>query len=85
MAGTSKGSVFRPTVTRSRNGKKVRKKTRFYWAKYRNAQGIEQRHALKIRNGDGVADKSVAEALLREILQRIERESAGLTDPFVGA
>lgn len=65
MARTSKGSVFRPTVTRSRKGKKVRTKSRFYWAKYRDVRGIEKRHALKLPNGHGISDKSVAMERLR--------------------
>ncbi len=85
MAGTSKGCVFRPTVTRTRSGKKVRTRARFYWAKYRDAAGIEVRHALKLSNGDGVKDKGVARELLRAILLRVERESAGLIDPMIEA
>ena len=83
MAGTSKGSVFRPTVTRSRNGKRFRTKSRFYWAKYRDVRGIEKRQALKLPNGDGISDKSVALERLRQMLNRVERESVGLIDPFV--
>jgi len=78
MAATAKGSVFRPT-------KRKGLKTRFYWVKYRDAQGNEKRHALKLPNGDGVTDKSVAQALLREIVTRAEREAAGLIDKAVEA
>ncbi len=85
MSVLGKGCVFRPTVTRQRAGKKSRTRSRFYWAKHRNALDIEVRHALKLQNGDGVSDKVVAEKLLREILKRIEREMAGLTDRFVEA
>ena len=83
MAGTAKGCVYRPSVTRSRNGEKSQRRTRFYWAKYRNAKGVEVRHALKLPNGDKVADKGVAKELLRTMLNRIERESVGMVDRFV--
>jgi len=78
MAATAKGCAFRPT-------KRAGRKTRFYWVKYRDAQGNEKRHVLKLLNGDGVTDKSVAEHLLREILNRVEREAAGLIDRTVEA
>ncbi len=59
--------------------------SQFYWAKFTDAQGIEAPHPLKLPNGEGVTDKSVAQELLREILRCVERESAGLVDPFVEA
>ncbi len=83
MAGTAKGCVYRPVVTRKRAGKKVKARSAFYWTKYRNADGIVVRHALKLPTRDGVRDKGVARELLRAILLRVEREAAGLVDRSV--
>lgn len=82
---TGKGRVFRPTVVRTRKGRKVKTQTRFYWAEYRDADSIVRRHALKLPNGAGVADQSVAMELLRSILKLEERRGAGLIDPEVEA
>ncbi len=79
----SRGCVFKPTVVRKRNGQKRKVKAGFYWAKYRDAKGKPVRHAIKLSNGNGVRDKSVAEAELRKILERVEREAAGMIDPVV--
>jgi integrase len=76
MARTSKGFVYRPTKTAG-------KRTRFYWASYRDADGEARRHVLKLPNGDRVTEKSVAEKLLRDILQRVEHQAAGLIDKTV--
>ncbi len=78
MARTSKGFAYRPT-------REAGKKSRFYWAWYREADGHEKNDGLKLSDGDGVTDKSVAEELLRQILNRVERESAGLIDQMVEA
>lgn len=69
----------------TKTGKRLLMKNQFYWAKFTDAQGIEAPHPLRLPNGEGVTDKSVAQELLREVLQRVEREAAGLTDPFVEA
>ena len=81
----SRGCVFRPVVTRTRNGKKVRRRSGFYWAKYRGLDGRVVRHALKLPNGQGIRDKSVAQTELQQLLNRLEREAAGLTDKFTDA
>ncbi len=79
----SKGTVYRPTVTRTVKGKKRRKPSRFYWAEYVDHTGARQRHVLKLPNGQKVTDKTVAVALLEEILKRDERRAVGLIDPYV--
>ncbi len=85
MARVSGGCVYRPVVFRTRNGKRTRKRTRFYWTKYKDANGRPQRHALRPTNGQRVTDREVAESELRQIIRRVERECAGLTDRFVMA
>jgi len=86
MARTAKGSVFRPVVTfKAADGRKRRRRSGFYWCKYRDNKGDPQRHALKLPNGDGVRDKEVALELLRGILSRQEREAVGLIDPAIEA
>lgn len=79
----SRGCVYKPTVVRERNGQKRKVKAGFYWAKYRDAKGKLVRRAIKLSNGNGVRDKSVAAAELRRILGRVEREAAGMIDPVV--
>lgn len=84
-ARSSTGCVFRPVVTGRRDGKKTRRRSRFYWAKYRDNSGKVVRHAMKLANGNGVCDKTVAEAELRRILNQLEREAVGLIDPFIAS
>lgn len=64
-------------------GRPVTKHSKFYWAKYGDNQGKLQRHALKLPNGSRVTDKDVANALLDQILKRLEREATGLIDHAV--
>ena len=80
MAGRSRGCVYRPVVTTTLAGKRQRRRSRYYWAKYCDAAGLEARHALKLPNGQGITDKAVAQAELRKLLNRVEREAAGLVD-----
>ena len=82
-ARSGTGCVYRPVVTGRRNGKKTSRKSRFYWAKYRANSGRVVRHAMKLPNGNGICDKTVAQAELRRIQIRLEREAVGLIDPFV--
>ncbi len=74
---TPRGCVYRP----SRGAGK--RKSRFYWAKYIDARGKPQRHALKLPTGAGVSDKDVASKMLAGIVKRVERESAGLVDKAI--
>ncbi len=76
----SKGTLFRPTVTRTVNGKRSKRKSAFYWARYTDGSGQPQRHALTLPGGVRVTDKDVARCELDKILQRAEREAAGMVD-----
>ena len=78
--------VFRPVVTRRKNGKQTRQRTRFYWTQYSDpADGSEQRHVLKLPSGHRITRRDVAEAELRRMLSNRERLAAGLTDRYVQA
>ena len=69
-------------VTSRVGGKKKKRRSRFYWAKYRDADGVVARDALKLPNGQGIRDKDVAQSELRRLLTRLERQAAGLVDPL---
>lgn len=75
--------VYRPIVTRVRDGRRIRRRTRFYWASYADENGQAQRVALKLPSGAGITDRSVAEAELRKRLRLAERRAVGLLDPAV--
>lgn len=83
MAKLIRGSVFRPVVTRMKNGIRRKTKSKFYWTKYRNSEDREVRHVLELSNGQRITDKEIARHRLREILSENERIAAGLIDPFV--
>jgi integrase len=72
--------VFKPVVTRKKNGKTVKARTAFFWAEYVNTDGQTKREALKLPNGEGITDRRAAEAALRELLTRTERKAVGLVD-----
>ncbi|MBI1826525.1 MAG: hypothetical protein HY287_05105 [Planctomycetes bacterium] len=83
MPRRAKGSVYRLTVTEIRNGKKVRRKGRFYWVRYCDNAGEKQEHVLRLSSGQRITDKDVARAELDKLLNRQERVAAGLIDPMV--
>jgi integrase len=72
--------VFKPCKTISKNGKTQRLESPVYWARYRDSNGKRRCHGLRLPNGSKVTDKTVAEKLLRDIVQNVERRSAGLID-----
>lgn len=76
--------VYRPVVTKTVNGKRVKRKARYYWAKYKDAKtGRVIREALRLANGEGITDKEVATQELRNRIKRQQREAVGLADPFL--
>jgi len=83
MPRRAKGSVYRPTVTTRRNGRKVRRKAKFYWAHYIDGSGQELCHVVRLANGGRITDKDVARSVLDGILNRVERKAAGLIDPMI--
>jgi hypothetical protein len=61
-------------VTDPATGQKVKGKSKKWWGQYKDAKGRLKRKPLTI-------DKTAAKAMLGEIVQRVERERAGLVDP----
>jgi len=62
-------------VTDPKTGEKVKKKSRKWWGRYRDAMGREKRVPL-------AGDKAAAQAMLNDLVRRVELERAGRLDPF---
>ncbi len=62
-------------LTDPATGEKVKAKSKKWWGRYTDAIGREKRVPL-------ATDKRAAQVMLNEIVNRIEREQAGLADPF---
>ena len=62
-------------VSNPKTGKKVGRKSKKWWGRYRDALGKDERVPL-------VRDKAAAQTMLTELAQKAEREAAGLLDPF---
>ena len=56
-------------------GTKTTRKSKKWWGKYRNASNTVRRVPLS-------TDKAMAQAMLSELLRKVEREKSGLGDPF---
>jgi len=69
-------SLYRKPVmiTDPATGKKVKQKSKKWWGQYKDADGRLCRKPLAV-------DKTSANAMLNEIVKRVEREKAGLVDP----
>mgnify|MGYP001109620044 CR=1 FL=1 len=61
-------------VTDPKTGERTKQKSRKWWGRYRDALDREKRVPL-------AGDKAAAQAMLNQVVQRIEREKAGLVDP----
>jgi len=70
-------SLYKKTEDRRdpKTGEKVKRKSRKWWGRYRDASGCERRVPL-------AADKAAAQAMLTERVRKSEREAAGISDPF---
>ncbi|NLX54392.1 MAG: tyrosine-type recombinase/integrase [Planctomycetaceae bacterium] len=62
-------------VTDPKTGQKVKQKSRKWWGRYRDALGRDVRVPL-------ASDKAAAQAMLNELVRRVELERAGRLDPF---
>ncbi len=62
-------------VTDPKTGKRVGAKSKKWWGRYRAADGREKRVPL-------AADKTAAQAMLNDLLRKIDREKSGIEDPF---
>jgi len=56
-------------------GEKVKKESKKWWCRYRDALGIERRKSLS-------ANKSIAQQMLHLILESVEKEKSGLITPL---
>ena len=78
--------VFKPVVTRTKNGRKVRRRTRFWWIGFNlDVDGKDGREALRLPDGQKVTDRETAEAELRRRGTLRQRLTAGLTNRYVEA
>ena len=62
-------------VTDPKTGKKVKGKSRKWWGRYRDENGVDKRIPL-------ATDKMAAQAMLCELVRKVELKLAGLEDPF---
>ena len=69
-------SLYRKPITTTdpKSGQKVKTKSKKWWGQYKDANGRLKRVPLAV-------DKVAAQAMLNQIVQRVEREKAGLVDP----
>ena len=70
-------SLYRPTYTKidPKTGKKATKKLKKWYGKYRDANDQEKRVPL-------CSDKAAARAMLNDLMRKVDRQKAGLSDPF---
>jgi integrase/recombinase XerD len=64
-------------VTDPDTGRRVKTKSRKWWGRYRDASGTVRRVPL-------AGDKMAAQAMLNDLVLKVEREKAGLVDPTDG-
>ena len=62
-------------VTDPKTGERTKQKSRKWWGRYRDALDREKRVPL-------AGDKAAAQAMLNEIVRQVERQAAGIADPF---
>jgi len=62
------------TVRDPKTGEKVKAKSKKWWGRYRDSLGRDRRVPLSV-------DKQAAQAMLNELVNKTEREKAGLVDP----
>src|SRR5262245_32600639 len=62
-------------VTDPKTGQKIKTKSRKWWGRYRDENGAERRVPL-------AADKGAAQAMLNELVKKVERRIAGIVDQF---
>src|SRR5688572_4466447 len=66
-----KGTV----VLDRKTGRTVKQKSKKWWGRYRDENGLEKRVPL-------AGDKGAAQTKLTELVKKAERRAAGLEDPF---
>src|SRR5579875_433317 len=70
-------SLYRKSgrVTDPKTGEKIKTKSEKWWGRYRDENGAERRVPLTV-------DKAAAQAMLNELVKKVERRIAGLVDRF---
>jgi integrase/recombinase XerD len=70
-------SLYRkPIIVRDpKTGQKIKTKSKKWWGRLRDESGREKRVPL-------ATDKAAAQAMLTELVRRMERKAAGIDDPF---
>ena len=70
-------SIFKKPVitTDPQTGERVKGKSKKWWGRYKDENGIERRVPL-------ASDKGAAQAMLNEIVKKVERRMAGIIDRF---
>src|SRR5712692_6829895 len=62
-------------ATDPKTGQKIKAKSKKWWGRYREENGVERRVPL-------AADKTAAQAMLNELVKKVERRAAGIVDRF---
>ena len=62
-------------ITNPKTGKKAKGKSRKWWGRYRDENGTDRRVPL-------ATDKTAAQAMLCELVRKVELKIAGLEDPY---
>ncbi len=70
-------NIFKPTYSAKdpKTGKTIQRKTKKWYGQFRDENGATRRVPL-------CTDKAAAQAMLNEIVKRVERGEAGLTSPY---
>ena len=69
-------SIYKKPVimTDPKTGERVKTKSKKWWGRYTDSLGCEKRVPL-------ATDKAVSQSMLKELVQKVERQKAGLEDP----
>ncbi len=62
-------------ITDPKSGERVKTKSKKWWGRYRDENGVERRVPL-------ATDKAAAQAMLSEVVKKVERRAAGVVDRF---
>src|SRR5262245_25578557 len=62
-------------MTDPKTGERIKTKSKKWWGRYRDENGIERRVPL-------ASDKIAAQAMLNEKVKKVERRAAGVIDQF---
>ena len=77
MPSFNMASLYKkPVIIRDpKTGERVKTKSKKWWGRYTDSLGCERRVPL-------ATDKMVAQSMLQELVQKVERQKAGLDDPI---